>query len=247
MSDRVASPDPPTLKAIKVDPLEAQLEAKEQSRYLLAKTLFDCREFDRCAAVFLPQTLPQAPIAPSSPSGQRKTPVAKGKARQSGSTNDLRPMNLSKISQKSLFLALYAKYMSGEKRKDEDSEMILGPADGGMTINKELNGVSSVLEQWFTASDEKREGQGWLEYLYGVVLSKGKNEELAKQWLLKSVHLYPYNWGAWQELGSLVGTTEEVRMSERRYNLHPLIFYLASCCCRKPATKHHDLHLSHSY
>ncbi len=38
------------------DPEEALLEAKETSKYLLAKAFFDCREFDRCAAVFLPDS-----------------------------------------------------------------------------------------------------------------------------------------------------------------------------------------------
>jgi anaphase-promoting complex subunit 8 len=31
-----------------------------------------------------------------------------------------------KLSQKSLFLALYAKYLAGEKRKEEETEMVLG-------------------------------------------------------------------------------------------------------------------------
>lgn len=102
--------------------------------------------------------------------------------------------------------------MAGEKRKNEESEMILGPADGGITVNKELNGIGIMLEDWFKRRSEKSsETQGWLEYLYGIILLKGKNEEAAKQWLLRSVHVYPYNWGAWQELSSLIGTTEQVR------------------------------------
>jgi hypothetical protein len=46
--------------------------------------------------------------------------------------------------------------------------------------------------------------------LYGVVLLKGKNEALAKAWLLKSVNHCPWNWGAWQELADLLSSAEEV-------------------------------------
>ena len=103
--------------------------------------------------------------------------------------------------------------MSGEKRKDEESEMILGPADGGSTVNKELVGLSRSLEGWFADREAKGlvgSNQGWLEYLYGMVLAKGKSEDAAKRWLLASVRRYSYNWGAWLELGALFGNLEEV-------------------------------------
>ena len=118
------------------------------------------------------------------------------------------------LSQKALFLALYAKYLSGEKRKDEDSEMILGPADGGVTVNKELNGIAAILELYLAERQAaSKNGGGWLEYLYGIVLAKGKNEKLAKEWLIRSVNIYPFNWGAWQELGNLLNTIEDVSVS----------------------------------
>lgn len=211
-----------TMPQLQLDPMEAQLEAREFSRYLLAKSFFDCREYDRCAAVFLPPTLPKGPIVPSSISTTKTSPRSardrtsyKGKGKivssQGKGLEELRD-SVAGLSQKSLFLALYAKFMAGEKRKNEESEMILGPADGDVTVNKELNGVGMILEDWFKRrSETSTDTQGWLEYLYGIVLLKGKNEEAAKQWLLRSVHIYPYNWGAWQELSSLIGTAEDVR------------------------------------
>lgn len=76
---------------------------------------------------------------------------------------------LPDISQKSLFLALYAKVMSGEKRKDEESEMVMGPQDLGTIVNRQLVPVSRYLETWFAENaDEEGQvagGQGWLEYL----------------------------------------------------------------------------------
>lgn len=193
---------------------EAVLEARELPRFLLAKSFFDCHEFDRCAAVFLPTNLPKGPtvvgFSPNNPKG------VKGKGKETGPTKtpSLPPPNLlPPLSQKSLFISLYARYMSGEKRKDEDSEMILGPADGGSTINKELVGLGRALEGWFADREAKGligSNQGWLEYLYGIVLLKGKSEEHAKIWLLGSVHKCPYNWSAWLELSELLNSAEEV-------------------------------------
>jgi len=220
-----------------VDPDEARLEAKEISKYLLAKSYFDCREYDRCAAIFLPTDLPRGPLSESSPNAKNQTPSKseKGKTRDSGpriSTGPIRPRNaLPRLSQKSLFLALYAKYMSGEKRKGEESEMILGPADGGATINKELVSLSHILEGWFAHQAAKgldESSQGWLEYLYGIVLAKGKSEKDAKTWLIRSVERCPFNWGAWLELSELLNSVEELQqiVPELPQNIMSLIFHL---------------------
>lgn len=201
------------------DPLEATLEAQENYKYLLAKSYFDTREYDRCAAVFLPPTVPAVPLSSVSPNAKSRTSLTpqKGKAKGSPFTglkaNTTTRNPYPRLSQKSLFLALYAKYLAGEKRKDEETEMVLGPADGGMTVNRELPELARGLEGWFAERREKGledRGQGWLEYLYGVILLKGKNEEEAKKWLIRSVHLYPFHWGAWQELNDLLSKTEDV-------------------------------------
>ncbi|KAJ9302653.1 hypothetical protein DTO271G3_27 [Paecilomyces variotii] len=221
------------------DPLEATLEAQEAHKYLLAKSYFDTREYDRCAAVFLPPTIPAVPLSSVSPSTKSRTSLTpqKGKTKASpfaglkANTNTRNPY--PRLSQKSLFLALYAKYLAGEKRKDEETEMVLGPADGGMTVNRELPELARGLEGWFA---ERREegledrGQGWLEYLYGVILLKGKNEEEAKKWLIRSVHLYPFHWGAWQELNDLLSKTEDLRQVADLLpqNIMTLIFH---CYC----------------
>ncbi|KAK8154188.1 anaphase-promoting complex subunit CDC23 [Phyllosticta citribraziliensis] len=215
------------------DPAEARLEAKELHKFLLAKTYFDCREYDRCAAIFIPTSMWSGTslAVPPTPQMTRPKTSSKGKGRANASPEKVRPEphSLSGLSQKSLFLALYAKYIAGEKRKDEESEMILGPADGGMTINKELKGISRVLEDWFTdRHGHGKEGSGWLEYLYGIVMAKSKNDDLAKKWLIRSVHLYPYNWGAWQELSSLISSVEELNAITEQLpqNLMTFLFHI---------------------
>lgn len=161
----------PAILTPNVDEREAELEAVEFNKYLLAKSFFDCREFDRCTAVFLPDALLSSILAPKGEDA-RQTSQSKGKeplqATISGSGSDDLPL----LSQKSLFLALYAKFMSGEKRKDEDAEMVMGPRDLGSVANKQLPVISRYLKTWFAqqqnSSDDDRvdSSQGWLEYLY---------------------------------------------------------------------------------
>ena len=216
---------------------EASLEASELPQYLLAKSLFDCREFDRCVAVFLhpdasrnissPKSLsePTKP-APKSFKGKSKDSSDRAAGGISVYRNDL-----PQLSQKSMFLALYAKYMSGEKHREEDSEMILGPVDGGSAVNKELVELSRQLDAWFadrSAKGIEGRNQGWLEYLYGIVLAKSKMEDDAKKWLIRSIHLFPFNWGAWLELAELLNNVEDLQKIVPHLPKHliTLIFHL---------------------
>lgn len=194
------------------DPVEAALEAQEFPKYLLAKTFFETREYDRCAAVFLPRKLPKSPSNPRTSIQKKNASKAKGPQNLIHDSKGKNPF--PNISQKSLFLALYAKYLAGEKRKDEETEMVLGPADAA-PVNKALPELIRGLEGWMDDRSEKGledEGQGWLEYLYALVLLKGKgrNEDIAKTWLVRSVHRNPFHWGAWQELNGLLSCSDDV-------------------------------------
>ena len=193
------------------DPQEAALEAKEASKYLLAKSLFDVKEFDRCASIFLPPAVPAGGLAIFEKSKTRtplSTPSKKSRTKQPELPA------LPRLSQKSLFLALYARYLAGEKRKEEESEMILGPADGGNSSNRELPALAKTLEAYFKTRDaadpQMKRTQGWLEYLYGVVLARSKQEELAQEWFLRAVRLNPYHWGSWEELSHLLSSVDDL-------------------------------------
>ncbi|KAG5983181.1 hypothetical protein E4U54_006276 [Claviceps lovelessii] len=183
------SPDAPRrtspLFTPNMDPEEAALEAQELSKYLLAKSLFDCKEFDRCAAVFLPDSLLSSVLASHSEAADPSQRPSRGKAAAAeaetafdaaggagagaGAGGHAAAAPLPRLSQRSLFLALYAKFMSGEKRRNEDSEMVMGPQDLGTVANKQLLVVGRFLAAWFkertTADEEVAGSQGWLEYL----------------------------------------------------------------------------------
>ncbi|PFH60735.1 hypothetical protein XA68_10443 [Ophiocordyceps unilateralis] len=232
----IESPDdqhPSPIFAPNPDPDEAALETRELSRYLLAKSLFDCKEYDRCAAVFLPESVLSSALASHSDAAAASSSRrAKGKGKATASARGPGSASLPKISQKSLFLALYAKFMSGEKRKNEESEMVMGPQDLGTVINKQLLVVGRYLAAWFdqrTVEDDEVVGsQGWLEYLYGMVLAKEKNDAKAMEFLVRSVHKYPMNWGCWLEMTSLIARVDELNRIARHcpQNIVSFMFHL---------------------
>ena len=200
---------PSAVLSTTINPYEARLEGIEIHKYLLAKSYFDCREFERSSAVFLPTGAPRAPMTGSV---SQKSRSSLGRTKGKTVKDFLPPIaKIPRLSQKSLFLALYAKYMAGEKKREEATEMVLGPQDKASVENPELVGVSMYLEKYFTQRDPKRSSDGWLEYLYGVVLAKGKSEAEAKHWLVQSLHLCPFNWSAWLELNDLIGSTDDFR------------------------------------
>ncbi len=43
-----------------------------------------------------------------------------------------------------------------------------------------------------------------------MVLAKEKNEIEAMDWFIRSVHLFPMNWGCWQEMTALISRIEDV-------------------------------------
>ncbi|KAI8953085.1 cell division cycle protein-like protein 23 [Xylaria longipes] len=183
----------------KRNPSDLLLEQIETPKYLLAKAFFHCHEYRRCADTLLPTI----------PSGH-STMFRKDKPLTRGIDTHARR---SVISQRGLFLALYALLILGEKQKTEDAAQVLGPSDTGVVANEQLLHIRSILEKWFIRChgySEYGPSQGWLEYLYGMVLAKQQNRDLAMIWILKSVKINPWNWGAWQELYGLVRNAQHL-------------------------------------
>ncbi len=191
-SKETAAEQIPSFSSRNLDTVEAGLEAAEINKYLLAKSLFDCREYDRCAAVFLPDSL-LAGVVSTQSEDQTTAPKKKDRATVSGAGDRASKANeLPEISQKSLFLTLYAKVISGEKRKDEESEMVMGPHDLGTTTNRQLRVVRAYLHQWFNQianEDGEHVGsQGWLEYLLVATCTLSKAELMpgvGTEWCLR--------------------------------------------------------------
>ncbi|CRK46884.1 hypothetical protein BN1723_001159 [Verticillium longisporum] len=211
----------------------------DETPYTIGKfePLLDMNRFDKPLEEFGKDFLPERPAEKQRPPVQRTTARPTTATRQAIATSNDAPATveggaLPNLSQKSLFLALYAKVMSGEKRKNEDSEMVMGPQDLGTVVNKQLLPVGRFLSRWFeqrTTEDGDLIGsQGWLEYLYGMVLAKEKNEDKAMEYFIRSVHLFPMNWGCWLEMTSLITRLEDLNRVSRHLpqNIISFIFHL---------------------
>ncbi|KAL1919350.1 uncharacterized protein VTP21DRAFT_2043 [Calcarisporiella thermophila] len=154
----------------------------EYDKFLLAKTYFDLKEFDRAAFVLR---------------------GCKGA--------------------RSRFLRLYSKYLVGEKRKEEEAQDILDPLDDSQAINKELPAIETELSSLYTSN----ELDGFLLYLYGVVLAKRNKKNMAIDSLVESVNKYPYNWSAWLELSTCIATAEMLQNISQKLpkNIMSKFFY----------------------
>lgn len=141
---------------------EQHLELKEVPKYLKAKALFDCHEFQRSAAVFLPSSFLELPTLASLRESQPNRDNASAFTR-------------NRVSQKGLFIALYAQFMAGEKLKIEELGQILGISDVGTTVNKQLVPIKRALELWFNNASpdnlQHETSHGWLEYLFRLSTS----------------------------------------------------------------------------
>ncbi|KAG9301549.1 hypothetical protein G9A89_008401 [Geosiphon pyriformis] len=157
----------------------------EYDKYLLAKSYFDVKEFDRAAYVLEKST-----------------------------------------SAKSRFLKIYSKYLAGEKRKEEESNDIMGPLDDPKAVNKELTGLQEQLQKWCDAN----EMDGFLLYLYGLIKKQLNQKVAATELFLKSVHQYPYNWSAWLELSHCFSHIDMVKEITHQLpqNLMSMFFRLHS-------------------
>lgn len=108
-----------------------------------------------------------------------------------------------------VFLRLYARYLSGEKKKDES----VG-AEGLITSkNSRVNGeVTAIIREYdeLSRKSDKDVQDPFLLYILGVCLRLQFKEDEAIDALIRSVTLFPYNWSAWEELLLCFATYEKL-------------------------------------
>ncbi|RXG71500.1 Cell division cycle protein 23-like protein [Armadillidium vulgare] len=108
------------------------------------------------------------------------------------------------------FLHLYARYLSGEKKKNEDAvDPLLSTEQHNSPHLKDLQ---NELSLYYTQSDIAKNGEDGLDayqlWLYGAVLKHLDLRKQAAEILCEAIALCPSHWGAWLELASLITDKE---------------------------------------
>jgi len=142
---------------------KSQVLSNEIDKLMLGKSLFDCKEFDRCAYILKKCKSPDA-----------------------------------------IFIRLYSLFLSGEKKREEESEGVLGQNDHN-SINSALPLILKELETLLSIDDSNP----FLNYLHGIVLMKQKSIKSAQDSFIKSIKQYPFNWSAWTELLQSLPTLDQ--------------------------------------
>eukprot|EP00929_Paragymnodinium_shiwhaense_P009810 TRINITY_DN114165_c0_g1_i1.p1 TRINITY_DN114165_c0_g1~~TRINITY_DN114165_c0_g1_i1.p1 ORF type:complete len:641 (-),score=163.95 TRINITY_DN114165_c0_g1_i1:30-1952(-) len=114
--------------------------------------------------------------------------------------------DLHKKSQAGLFLRLYALYLAGEKRREEEVMEVADPVEKCQVKNQELK----AIEEHYAALDAQGQLDGLNLYLYGVVLRGLDLKSDARRMLLRSVHAFPLNWSAWLDIIAISSDLHDV-------------------------------------
>ncbi|XP_006811611.1 cell division cycle protein 23 homolog [Saccoglossus kowalevskii] len=103
-------------------------------------------------------------------------------------------------SAKAYFLHMYARYMSGEKKRYDEMPDPLGPMEYSDIKTESLKTLRMELSQLH----QHHKLDGYSAYLYGAVLKKLGLFKEAREVLIEAVNKTPLHWGGWLELSSLI-------------------------------------------
>ncbi|EPX74796.1 anaphase-promoting complex subunit Apc8 [Schizosaccharomyces octosporus yFS286] len=115
-------------------------------------------------------------------------------------------------SSKSLFLQLYSKYLSGEKKIEEEADTVTTSIYPASSSSRELYSISETLDSVLKQGNQ----DPYLLYLSGVVNRRRKQYPKAIEYLLTCIRKTPYFWSAWQELSLCLDSPEILASIIRR-------------------------------
>lgn len=115
------------------------------------------------------------------------------------------------------FLHLYSTYMSKEKKRLDN--MTDNTTLYSSNQYKDLSELLSILK----TEHSKRTLDGYLLYLYGIILRKMDLNQLAITVFLESIHKEPTMWGSWFELSSLI--TDKDKLQSLKLPDHWIMYF----------------------
>lgn len=117
------------------------------------------------------------------------------------------------------FLHYFSRYKSAEKKRMD----LMG--EPSTNIPKKAMSKFMELRDSLERSMRDRQSDGWLLYVYALVLYKFKLHKVAIQVLESAINSQPNNWSAWYMLSVLIDSKEQLNMLTLPTHLFRLFFY----------------------
>lgn len=120
---------------------------------------------------------------------------------------------------RSRFLHYFSKYKAAEKKRIDLMNEV--------SVNMPKKAVSKFneLRDSLERSMDKREPDGWLLYVYALVLHKFRLQKLSVDILVKAINASPINWSAWYILSTLLDSKEQLHALDLPNHLFKVFFY----------------------
>ena len=96
-------------------------------------------------------------------------------------------------------------------------------------MNRNLRQLHTEMEE--LESQHLLDSDGFLLYLYGVVLKQLEDKVAAKKMLARSVSIYPCCWGAWTELAALCNEDVDGSVEDMLAHLQLYVLLPRPRCC----------------
>lgn len=120
---------------------------------------------------------------------------------------------------KSRFLHYFSMYKAAEKKRIDLLNEV------SVNLPKKAILKFNELRDSLERSMDKREPDGWLLYVYGLVLHKFKLNKNAIEVLERAINLTPINWSAWYVLTSIIDCKKQLHSLDLPNHLFKVFFY----------------------
>lgn len=203
----------------KIPQLNDGFTQDEFDKYLLASSLFDCKEFDRCAYFLEKVTEPRLKFLQlycKYLSWDKKTVesveniLVTGKVKNGNNINDNIDMFENGDNEQNTEMNGFTDFTNNQsKQKNGVQYMEDGHQSSVALLLKELRDYLNANESNLLNSKDTELGVALLYYLKGVLLNQNGNKPQALTAFINSLSLYSYNWTCWIELLDCVSRLDE--------------------------------------
>jgi len=128
-------------------------------------------------------------------------------------------ISVQKSDDKCRFLHYFCLYKAAEKKRIDLMNEV------SVSLPKKAKLKFNELRDSLERSMDKRAPDGWLLYVYGLVLHKFNLRKSAIEVLEKAINLTPINWSAWYILTTLIDNKAQLHQLDLPNHLFKVFFY----------------------